>query len=228
MVNNHNWRAGLVPDLSYPDYTHPASVPICRTRPSPGTEPRLFNSSRGELSWCEQSIISLRMGSESDLSASNTTSTSSVSDANGRIVPADGVVMTTRGERTVEELDYQLAAVQKLVRQERARKQREEAYKNRSVSNLHFPAIDNAPTPPLPPHYATVSRRSVPRAFLMPEPVDLRSRTPPVQRSNRATTSPPPPSLSKPQPASPITASVSTSALSVFMRDAESDFDKAL
>ncbi|CDS42327.1 Phosphatidylinositol 4 phosphate 5 kinase type 1 [Echinococcus multilocularis] len=194
MVNNHNCGAGLVPDLSYPDYTHPASVPICRSRPSTGTEPCLFDSSRGELSWCEQSIISLRMGSESDLSDSNTTSTSSDINANGKIVPADGTVMTTQGKRTVEELDSQLVAVQKLVRRERARKQREEAYKNRSVASLHLLAMSNTSTPPLSLHYATVSRQSVPRAFLMPKPVDLRNRTPPQYPSPLL--SPPPPSLS--------------------------------
>ena len=138
---------------------------------------------------------------------------------------ADGTVMTTQGRRTIEELDFQLAAVQKLVRREKARKQKEEAYRNRSASNLHLLSTGNVSTPPLlAPHYVTLSnRRVVPRTSFVPAPVDRRRHTPSARIDNaRESTS----FVPKISVASPTPAPVSTSAVSAFMCDAESDFDK--
>ncbi|KAM3175666.1 hypothetical protein ACTXT7_008063 [Hymenolepis weldensis] len=234
---SNNWSLGS------PDLSHSASVPICQIRTSPLSERRILHSMGSELSWCEQSIMSLKIGSDSDLSDTTTTTSNSSESINNHIEPADGTVMTSKGPKTVEELDNELAAVQKLVRRQRAKKRRqilnssETSFNassmgdvrslnqiNRSIPSPTLSQSHLTSTPLIPPQYATLSNRRTARRTLMPALVDSRSRTPSGVRKGLPTKTPSPfPSSSSRSPTSH--ASVSSSALSAFMRDAESEFD---
>ncbi|VDD80918.1 unnamed protein product [Mesocestoides corti] len=219
MVNKCNWVTGGGQGYQSTEYTHSASVPLCLRRQSLSSEPYLFQSPRGELSWCAQSILSLRMDSDATSESDRSDSSSSFGD-NFLLRPEDGTVMTTQGKKTVGELDSELAAVQKMVRRERARKQKEEAHKNHSTSNLQLSKSISVATTSIVPHYATVSGRRALHGGV-PPPVDRRSRTPLARQRDGS------PRIHKPPPP-PMTVSVSTSALSDFMRNAESDFEENL
>lgn len=165
-------------------------------------------------------------GRASDEDTSDTSSsTSSVSNflISGGGVAGDAEV-TLRGGlvRTVGELDSELAAVQKMVRRERARKQRETA-QYRSASSLQLSAQPLPPSLPNQSIYATVGGRR--RAAMPAPPVDKRSRTPSMVRTQR---------LKEKEAEVPATdaavrsSSVMDAALSSFMRDAEAEFDERL
>uniref|UniRef100_A0A158QBT2 PIPK domain-containing protein n=1 Tax=Hymenolepis diminuta TaxID=6216 RepID=A0A158QBT2_HYMDI len=234
---SNNWGLGS------PDLSHSASVPICQIRTSPLSERRILHSMGSGLSWCEQSIMSLKIDSESDISDTTTTTSNSSESINNHFEPPDGTVMTSKGPKTVEELDNELAAVQKLVRRQRVKKRRQilnssETSLNassmgdvRSVNQINTstpsPAISQShvtSTPLIPPQYATLSNRRTARRTLMPALVDSRSRTPSGVRKGLPTKTPSPfPGSNSRSPTSHV--SVSSSALSAFMRDAESEFD---
>ncbi|VDN98048.1 unnamed protein product [Rodentolepis nana] len=232
-----NWSLGS------PDLSHSASVPVCQIVASPLSEPRFPHSLGSELSWCEQSIMSLKMGSESDLSDTNTTTSHSSENIINRAEPTDGTVMTSMGPKKVEDLDNELVAVQKLLRRQRAKKRRQML--NSSETSLHASSMGdvrsvnqfNKSTPSsavsqmnlkstsmVPPQYATLSNQHALHRTQMPTLVDSRSRTPLSARKGLPTKVPSPLSNSKSKPLI-SNVSVSSSALCTFMRDAESEFD---
>ncbi|VDN15004.1 unnamed protein product, partial [Dibothriocephalus latus] len=63
-------------------YLHSSSLPLCyRQHASPSGSQSPFFGSSGQLSWCAQSILSLAMDSDAELSDSSTTSTTSRSSS---------------------------------------------------------------------------------------------------------------------------------------------------
>lgn len=223
---SNNWSLGS------PELPHPASVPICQIRASPQSEPFTLYALDNELSWCEKSIISLNMGNELDLSDTSTTSGSSKSINSALEPPGDATVMTSKGPKTVDEMDSELAAVQKLVHRQCARKRLQ--LLNNSESSLNaislgdirsLNAIGGRSTPSpapsqtqlanIPPQYATLSNHRPTRRNLVPALLDSRTRSPSGTRSRKHTVT----------AASPPAVSVSSAALSNFMQDAESEFD---
>nr|CDS34610.2 hypothetical transcript [Hymenolepis microstoma] len=240
LVNNRYYlpnRGSTHWSLGSPDLSHSASVPICQFMTSPLSEPRIPHSLGSELSWCEQSIMSLKMDSESDLSDTNSTASNSCENIINCAEPTDGTVMTSMGPKTVEDLDNELVAVQKLVRRQRAKKRRQML--NSSEISLHAssmgdissvnqinrptpsPAVSQShlkPTPMVTSQYATLSNRYTFHGTMMPTLVDSRSRSPLSARKGR-----PPVTTHHPLPNS--TSKSLTSNVSAFMRDAESEFD---